>query len=55
MRILKDEEVDEIVYTLTLFEGHLSLSEILNTERPFLEDLKAAKIKLKNKAISSQH
>jgi len=36
----------EIVYLLDLFEGKLSLSEVLNTEIPLLTLLKKAKVRL---------
>lgn len=40
--------MDDIVFTMDLFEGRVSLTEILNLEIPLLNHLKKAKIKLNN-------
>lgn len=39
----KESVADELVYLLDLFDGKLSLSDILNYEIPLLEALKQAK------------
>jgi len=42
----KAEKAEEIVYLLDLFDGKLSLSEILNVEVPLLNQLKIAKVNI---------
>jgi hypothetical protein len=46
LEAIKDQKAMEIVYLLDIFEGKVSLGEILNTEIPLLNHLKKAKIKL---------
>jgi hypothetical protein len=46
LQSVTDEKILEIVYILDLFDGKLSLSEILNLEIPLLNHLKKAKQKI---------
>jgi len=48
MEQLKEEKMDEIVYTMELFSNSLSLNEILNLDMPLLNQLKKSKIKINN-------
>jgi hypothetical protein len=45
---LKEEKSDEIVFLLDLFNGSLSLNEILNTDISLINQLKNSKIKINN-------
>jgi hypothetical protein len=46
LQSVTDEKMLEIVYMLDLFDGKLSLSEILNLEIPLLNHLRKAKQKI---------
>jgi len=50
---LKGEKALEIVYLLELFDGKLSLTEILNLEIPLLATLRRAKEKI-NKDVQNR-
>ena len=49
MEKLKNEKFDDIAETLDLFQGQLSLNDILNQEIPFITNLKLAKMRLNTK------
>jgi hypothetical protein len=52
---IKDERALDIVYTLDLFDGKLSLGEIMNIDIPFLNRLRRAKIKINNDLRNQQN
>lgn len=53
MEKIKNEKFDDITETLDLFQGQLSLNDILNQEIPFITNLKLAKMRL-NTRISKE-
>lgn len=42
---IKQEKMNEILYMIEIFDGKLSLTEVMQYEIPFLNNLKAAKMK----------
>jgi hypothetical protein len=45
---VKSEKAEEIVYILDLFDGKITVNEMLNMDIPYLNQLKNAKIKINN-------
>jgi len=45
---VKNEKAEEIVYILDLFDGKITINELLNLDIPYLNQLKNAKIKINN-------
>jgi hypothetical protein len=43
---VKAEKAEEIVYILDLFDGKITINEMLNMDIPYLNQLKNAKIKI---------
>ncbi len=43
---IKAEKAEEVVYLLDLFDGKITINELLNMEIPYLNQLKNAKIKV---------
>jgi hypothetical protein len=43
---LKAEKAEEVVYLLDLFDGKMTINELLNMDIPYLNQLKNAKIKI---------
>ena len=48
LREVKNGKFDDIVATLELFNGQLSLNDVLNQDIPILNELKEAKMRLNN-------
>jgi len=48
LQLAISEKSDEIVYILDLFDGKMTINEILNLEIPLLANLKEAKIRINN-------
>jgi len=46
----KAQKAEEIMYLLDMFDGKITINELLNLEVPFLNQLRDAKIKI-NKEI----
>lgn len=45
---VKAQKAEEIVYLLDIFDGKMTVNELLNLDIPFLNQLKSAKIKINN-------
>jgi hypothetical protein len=45
---LKNERAEEVVYLLDLFDGKITINELLNLDISYLNQLKNAKIKINN-------
>jgi hypothetical protein len=45
---LKAQKAEEIMYLLDIFDGKITINELLNLDIPFLSQLKDAKIKINN-------
>jgi hypothetical protein len=43
---VKADKAEEVVYLLDLFDGKITINELLNMEIPYLNQLKNAKIKV---------
>jgi hypothetical protein len=45
---LKAQKAEEIIYLLDIFDGKITINELLNLDIPFLTQLKNAKMKINN-------
>jgi hypothetical protein len=45
---LKAQKSEEIMYLLDIFDGKITINELLNLDIPFLNQLRDAKIKINN-------
>jgi hypothetical protein len=45
---VKAEKAEEVVYLLDLFDGKMTVNELLNMDMPYLSQLKNAKMKINN-------
>ena len=45
---VKAERAEEVVYLLDLFDGKITVNELLNMDIPYLNQLKDAKMKVNN-------
>jgi hypothetical protein len=45
---IKAQKAEEIMYLLDIFDGKMTINELLNLDIPFLTQLKNAKMKINN-------
>jgi uncharacterized protein YfkK (UPF0435 family) len=45
---LKTQKAEELMYLLDVFDGKITINELLNLDIPFLNQLRDAKIKINN-------
>jgi hypothetical protein len=45
---VKAQRAEEVMYLLDLFDGKMTINELLNLDMPYLNQLKNAKIKINN-------
>jgi hypothetical protein len=45
---IKAQKAEEIMYLLDIFDGKMTVNELLNLDIPFLNQLKNAKMKINN-------
>jgi hypothetical protein len=51
---VKAEKAEEVVYLLDLFEGKITVNELINMEMPYLNQLRNAKMKINNDIIKNK-
>jgi hypothetical protein len=45
---VKNQKAEEIMYLLDIFDGKITINELLNLDMPFVNQLRLAKVKMNN-------